>query len=45
MAVHKGGGEEASEAPAIDYHTLAIYIRERLEVFYTLHLVFHGIFS
>ena len=28
VAIHKGGGEETSEAPTIDNHTLAIYIRK-----------------
>ena len=45
MAIHEGGGKEATEAPSIDSQTIGIDIGEGLEVFHTGHLVFHRIGS
>ena len=45
MAIHEGGGKEATEAPSIDSQAIGIDIGEGLEVFHTGHLVFHRIGS
>ncbi len=38
---HQRDGHESAEAPAVNTNLVSIYVRKRLQIFYTLHLVLH----